>query len=173
MKLAWMLSPLLVLVAEGSLSKELHPAPPPGFASPDLVLENVEIYAFPPDHEVPSSKSGRLELHQYRSYRVILTIQNRSTVVAPPFNVAVTSTLTGVGGDITVRNGGTKILGKARVGDLGRGRIYACMDVFPGEAVAGEHDLLFVVDSDHEVNESDESPLSNVRRQLARFVAPK
>ena len=124
---------------------------------PDLTFE------YPPNWTpVLRVEKERLELHQYRSYRVVVTIQNKGTVRAGSFNVTA----------VIVRGGQTKEIGKARVGDTGSGRIYACFDMFPSSAPAGPAELRFVIDADKEVNESDESNISNVWTRKVTLIRP-
>lgn len=143
-------------------------AAPPA-QKPDFAVTGVELFPYPLTYQPPGSVDGdRAVLHQSGSTRVIVTIENRGGA-AGSFNVAARATLTGVGENIGVKNGPTVELGKCRVGSLGF-RTYACFDVFPGEARAGDHDIHFVVDADGEIDEANEA--NNVIVRRGRFVAP-
>ncbi len=61
-------------------------------------------------------------------------------------------------------------LGEARVGQVKSPYIYAVYNVFPSSAGAGDCTLRTVVDAEKNVNESDESPVSNIWDRKATIL---
>jgi len=118
--------------------------PMPGRAQSDLQIRNVSIY---PDPLVQS----RIQLHMYRSYRIQVSILNGGAS-SPDFTVRTECN----------RNGMNHKLGETRVGPIPQSQTRdAVYDIFPSSAGAGGCIMRTTVDADRQVNESDESPLSN------------
>lgn len=118
--------------------------PIPGGSQSDLKITNLSI------HPNPLVQS-QIKLHMYRSYRIQVSILNRGAS-SPAFTVRTECT----------RNGLPYKLGETRVGPMSQNQtIDAVYDIFPSSAGAGSCMMRTMVDADRQVNESDESPLSN------------
>ena len=117
-------------------------------AQQDLKIKNLEIYPNPEGLTSPNIK-----LHASRSYRFIVTVLK---------NIALQESSTFIVRTECLRDGNKLIIGENRVGDSKGWHIYATYDVFPGEVGVGNCLLRTTVDANNEVQESDESPLSNV-----------
>ena len=115
---------------------------------PDLKIENIKI------DPLPSGINGpMLQLHMSRSYRFHVTISNVGTAEAHSCFVVRTE---------CIRQGKITPLGEAVVGQANTPYVHAVYDVYPSSAGAGECILRTIVDADQNVNESDESPISNI-----------
>jgi len=110
----------------------------------DLAIANVAIDPTP-------VLQPQLQLHTYRAYRMNVTVVNHGAM-APGFNVRTEC----------IKNGAPFTLGDSPVGPLGQGQIrQVTYDIFPSSAGTGPCLLRTTVDADRQVNESDESALSN------------
>jgi len=117
-------------------------------AQQDLRVIDTEIQPVP-----GGVYSARIQLHTYRSYRHTVTIQK---------SVALEGATSFVVRTECIRNGEKVTIGEARVGDSTGWYIYACYDLFPGQAGTGDCLMRTTVDYNNEVQESDESAASNI-----------
>jgi hypothetical protein len=119
--------------------------PLPGGGQSDLQVRNVSISPNP-------LVQSQIQLHMYRSYRIQVSILN-SGAPSPSFTVRTECN----------RNGMKYNLGETHVGPIAQNQTRdAVYDIFPSSAGAGGCMMRTIVDADRQVNESDESPLSNV-----------
>ena len=131
--------------APGNTMQPLIPAQPmPAGGQSDLQIKNVSIYPNP-------LVQSQVQLHMYRSYRMRVSIVN-SGAPSPAFTVRTECN----------RNGMNYKLGETRVAPMASNQtIDAVYDIFPSSAGEGSCMMRTTVDADLQVNESDESPLSN------------
>ncbi len=132
--------------AHGNSTQHLIPVQPiPGAGQSDLQIRNVSISPNP-------LVQSQIQLHMYRSYRLQASILN-SGASSPAFVVVRTE---------CNRNGIHYKLGETHVKPILKNQTRDVFyDIFPGEAGAGDCLMRTAVDADQQVNESDESPLSN------------
>jgi hypothetical protein len=130
---------------------------------PDLKVTKVEFVPYSETDTKPiTTKDKKLQLHTFRSYRVIVTIQ--SGVRKGPDSSFVVRT-------VCVRDGKSMKLGEARVGSVGRGVILACYDIFPAEGEIGDCLVRTIADADNEIKKkSDKTPGSNTLELKGRIV---
>ena len=138
-KVSFLLIVLFVILSMGTAS---------GQNMPDLKIEDLKIDPMPSGAQGP-----KLQLHMSRSYRFQVTIRNAGNL--PASNCFVVKTE-------CIKQGNVITLGEAVVGQRTSPYIYAVYDVFPSSAGAGDCILRTIVDADQSVNESNESPLSNI-----------
>jgi hypothetical protein len=123
---------------------------------PDVKITDVAIDPKPAGTDTP-----RIQLHTSRSYRVTVTIQkDRALPKGSSFIVRTEC----------IRNGKAVTLGESRVGEGTGWSIYACYDVYPSQGGGGDCLLRTTVDADHELKESDETPVSNIWDRKATIL---
>lgn len=133
-----------------------RPSPPVG--SIDLKIENLEI-----EPEPAGIASPKIELGTYRSYRAIVTV--RKTTALPTNSSFLVRTE-------CIRNGQAETVGQARIGDAKGWHLFACYNLYPGEAGPGDCLLRTTIDAENEITETDESAVSNVWDREAILVGP-
>lgn len=117
-------------------------------ATIDLKIKNIEIDPQPAGISVPL-----IQLNTGKSYRTVVTILKTTALTQGASFIVRTE---------CIRDNKSVVLGEARVGDSKGWNIYACYDLYPGEAGPGECVFRTTVDADNEINETDESATSNV-----------
>lgn len=127
-------------------------------AAVDLKIKNLEF-----DPKPAGITEPRIQLGTNRSYRVIVTIQKTTALPKGASFVVRTE---------CIRNGKSVIIGESRVGDSKGWNIYACYDLYPGEAGFGDCLLRTTIDADNEITESDGSAISNVWDRQATLARP-
>ena len=136
--------PIAPLVNGNSMQPLIPVQPIPGAGQSDLQIRNVSISPNP-------LVQSQIQLHMYRSYRVQVSILNNGAP-SPAFTVRTECN----------RNGIHYKLGETHVEPILKNQTRDVFyDIFPGEAGAGGCLMRTTVDADQQVNESDESPLSN------------
>jgi len=127
-------------------------------AGVDLKIKDIEI-----DPEPVGTTSPKIQLGIHRSYRIIVTIK-KSTALPQGASFVVRTQCN--------RNGKSVTIGEARVGDSKGWNIYACYDLYPGQAGSGDCLLRTTIDANNEIGEPDESATSNVWDRKATLVGP-
>lgn len=125
-------------------------------AAVDLKIRNLELAP------KPAYVEGQgIQLDTHGAYRVVVTIQKSAALPTGASFVVRTE---------CIRNGKSVIIGEARVGDSKGWNIYACYDLYPGEAGLGLCRLRTTIDADNEIVESNESAISHVYDTIATLV---
>lgn len=124
----------------------------------DLKIKNMEI-----DPEPAGTSGPRIVLGTYRSYRATVEIQK---TVALPANASFLVRTE------CIRDGQATTIGQARIGDATGWYMYACYNIFPAEAGAGDCLIRTTIDAQNEISETDESAISNIWDRAARLVGP-
>jgi hypothetical protein len=136
----WLKIPLLVLFGIGLLPVSTVSQ------NPQLDLQLIDVVIEPvPEQRAPNV----LDLYTSRSYRVTVTIQKSQTL--PP------GTSFFVSAECINAQQNIVSIGHARVGESSGWFIYACFDIYPGQASPGQWSFNIAVDAHNEIPETDEN----------------